>query len=374
MRRLTRVLSFALLAVCLSPLPAHAYFWEWLDSLSGPKFGGGSVELQLWCVTEKRADILANFQTELEGLVLLRKNDEGEIQAFEKRLKEFQLQIDEGKINRTELPSLAPRLQFVQRGLVAAREAIERFNTLKTTGGKPTNRARAKGAKSSVPEVDAGEEFWEALQWRDYAMGQLLWASQVEKLAGNDPALQAAAVQKLPIPRFRNPKKQGPQVGAGVGYLVGVSTSVCLADAIDRHKQALNLTFEFAWDHKEGAEASNNRMRKLGLSYHFIFAPWVRAGFGAGGARFYSGEAPMFRRWYIEPSIVDIKPLAIGQHKYSPQAWRQVFYVRVNSLWFPGGFPPLKFGDSPRLRNELVTAIGVHADLSPIIRKARRTF
>ena len=37
MRRLVPLFCLAMLAVCPAPVPAHAYFCEWLDSLSGPK-------------------------------------------------------------------------------------------------------------------------------------------------------------------------------------------------------------------------------------------------------------------------------------------------------------------------------------------------
>ena len=74
---------------------------------------------------------------------------------------------------------------------------------------------------------------------------------------------------------------------------------------------------------------------------------------------------------FVQPWIVDFRPFALGQKAYSPEAWRQIFFLRLSSTTFPGGFAASEFTGSPKLPNELVHSLGIHADLDPIIRKAR---
>jgi hypothetical protein len=372
MRRLTRVLSFALLAVCLSPLPAHAYFWEWLDSLSGPKFGGGTVELKIWCVTDRRTKVLEDLRAQMETV-----------------LKEHATEYESSGAARTPLETLPIRLQFIRRGTEAARLADKMFQELQTNLGANnmvtlTTKAKlgpnSKAVQGRTPnsiegysdEYDAGEHFWEALQWRDYALAQFAWADRARSLAFDDGMVRAASTQRLPLPRFMRPARV--RLVNSFAVPVNASASICSAGPIDRHKQALNVTYEFASDRKAEYAGTDSRMHKVGVSYHFILAPWVSVGFGGGRAFFKSDGVDWFGKYYVEPHIVDVRPLAIGQHKYSTEAWRQVFYLRVNSLWFVNGFEAGRFGrgTSPKLGNELITSIGIHADVSPVIRKARR--
>jgi hypothetical protein len=364
MRRLRSISLLVLLVVCLSPVPAHAYFWEWLDSLSGPKFGGGTLEFKVWCVTDRRGDVLTGLRNQLAWV---RK-----------------VHLDEYETSKSApIENLAPRQQFIRRGIDAAAQADRMFRELENNVGgdnlltlssdAPLNgRSKPLLEGDVANKFDAGEYFWEALQWREYALGQFAWADRVLTVTADDAVMRAAAVQKLPVPRFMRPAKV--RLVKGFAVPVNLSASFCSAGPIDRHKQALNFTYEFASDHKAENSADNSRMHKFGASYHFIPAPWVSFGFGAGRAFFKSDGVDWFGKWYVEPHIVDIRPLAIGQRRYSPEAWRQVFYVRVNSLWFVNGFEAGRFsrGTSLPLGNELITSIGIHADVSPVIRKARR--
>ena len=73
----------------------------------------------------------------------------------------------------------------------------------------------------------------------------------------------------------------------------------------------------------------------------------------------------------MQPWIIDVRPFALRQKAYSPDAWEQIWFVRISSITYSGGVDAGQFTGSPRLPTELVHSIGIHADLDPIIRKAR---
>jgi hypothetical protein len=339
MRRLVTVCSLAMLAVCVSPVPAHAYFWEWLDSLSGPKFAGASVEVKVWCQTDRRAEVIERVRSRLVT-----------------RSGPYRTVL----VSTLPIPSSA-RLEFARRGVMAADTAESLLKQAEA----------AANDKTDAPRYDPSELFFEALRWRDYAYTQFAWADRAEEAARtkgfdfSEDIQRAALLQGLPTPRVL--EKTQPRL-AGFG---GLSFSICPAEAVDRHTRSLNVTVGYGWDQKEANQADNNRMLTIGASYNFVVAPWLTLGFGAGAARFTSDTAETFSKGFVQPWIIDVRPFAMGQRKYSPEAWRQVWFVRVSSITFPGGFDAGQFTGSPRLRTELVHSIGIHADLDPVIRKAQ---
>ena len=225
--------------------------------------------------------------------------------------------------------------------------------------------------KSESPRYDPSELFFEALRWRDYAYTQFTWSDRAEEAARNrrvdfsEDIQRAALLQGLPMPRVL--EKTQPRL-AGFG---GLSFSICPAEPIDRHKRSLNVTVGYGWDQKEANQADNNRMLTIGASYNFVVAQWLTLGVGAGAAWFTSDTAESFSKAFVQPWIIDVRPFALRQKAYSPDAWRQVWFVRVSSITFPGGFDAGQFTGSPKLRTELVHSIGIHADLDPIIRKGQ---
>src|SRR5688572_5255123 len=53
MRRLRTVVALVVLSLALTPVPADAYFWAWLDDWSGPRFMGTELEWRVWCQSEQ---------------------------------------------------------------------------------------------------------------------------------------------------------------------------------------------------------------------------------------------------------------------------------------------------------------------------------
>jgi hypothetical protein len=342
MRRLVPVFCLAMLAVCLAPVPAHAYFWEWLDSLSGPKFAGATVEVKVWCRTDRRSEVIGHVRTSLAA-----------------RSEPF---IGLAEPGADADPAARARFVFATRGLWAAKMAESLLD----------QAGAAAEARPGARRYDPSEVFFEALRWRDYAYSQFVWAERAATVPKRDAAFsddiqRAALLQGLPTPKAL--EEMTPRLTAAA--FGGLTFSVCPAEALDRHKQTLDVSLGYGWDQKEANQAENNRMLTVGASYNFIVAPWLTLGFGGGQARFMSANRESFSKTFVQPWIIDVRPFALRQKPYSPDAWRQVWFVRVSSVTFLGGFDEERFAGSPRLRNELVHSIGVHADLDPIIRKAR---
>jgi hypothetical protein len=332
MRRLVAVATLVIVAVMACPPAADAYFWKWLDDLSGPQFAGTQVELRVWCATTERKDLIARVRSSLDDRTKLYRAE-----AF----------------GFTRAPTM--REVFLRRGVQAA-DIAEAYLKLAETAPDP------KGGK----QYDASEVFYHALNWRDYAIAQYAWAERAGVVGLQADMLRAAEAQMLPASKLLEPRT------ARLNAFAGATVSVCKAGPLDRHRQIASLNFGYAWDQKDENLADNHRMLTIGASYYLVIAPWLNLGAGAGVARFKSDTAKTFAQAYVQPWIIDVKPFAIGQKKYSPEAWRQIWFVRISSLSFPGGFREGRFGPgSPRLRTELVHSIGIHADLDPVIRKAR---
>src|SRR5688572_26210434 len=56
MRRLCATFALVVLSLSVFPARAEAYFWAWLDDLSGPQFAGFLLEVQVMCKGKQVAD------------------------------------------------------------------------------------------------------------------------------------------------------------------------------------------------------------------------------------------------------------------------------------------------------------------------------
>ncbi len=297
MRRLVSAFCLAMLAVCSAPVPAHAYFWEWLDSLSGPKFAGATVEVKVWCLTDTQDKIICRVRT-----------------ALEERSKPF---ADLKEPAAEDGPAAHARFVFATRGMWAEKMA----NSLLDKAAAAAKAARGKA------RYDPSELFFEALRWRDYAYSQFAWAERsgdaLRSGAGFSYDIERAALlQGLPTPKSLEEMK--PRLTAAA--FGGLTFSVCPAEALDRHKQTLDLSIGYGWDQKEVNQAVNNRMLTVGASYNFIVAQWLTLGFGGGRARFMAVGSKPSPKTFIQPWIIDVRPFALRQKAHSPEAWRQVWF------------------------------------------------
>jgi hypothetical protein len=153
-------------------------------------------------------------------------------------------------------------------------------------------------------------------------------------------------------------------------FVIGATVSVCESEPYDRNRRFVSVNFEWGGDSKPENRRDDNRMVTVGASYHAVIFPSLTIGSGAGIAWFSSKTADSFEKLYIEPYIIDFRPLALKRHAELAGPWWHVFYIRYNTLTFPKGFEPGRFGGrSPRYPMELIHSIGFHADLEPVIRK-----
>ena len=173
MRRLAMVCSLAMLAVCLSPVPAHAYFWEWLDSLSGPRFGGVIGELELVCPVKDDLSLssstLASIKTQL-GV------DRALHAAAEKNF------------NNTEARRF---LGNATRYRTEAERVLGEANGLLTDDLRALDRTNNRRARLSATVVTA-------LAWQERAAAHFAWARLLDEGKDLDPRKQPGSYEKQP--------------------------------------------------------------------------------------------------------------------------------------------------------------------------------
>jgi len=369
MRRLCVSLVICALAAGVFPARADAYFWEWVDSLSGPRFGGLLGELRFACTPENGDKVLQTFQDALKATSQQVGARAGTV------------------LTRTEEA-------FVDRGINAL-----------TAAASYASRARKglEDSRSKKEFEDPGELFIQALEWHDYAQSQFAWANRLREMelqrvarlptgtAQARPEIfdlqqSEAAFRGLPRPRpVRLIRQDAPEYGARTEatqiktrMAAGASYSLCRTEPIDRGKAFFSLRGSVMWDRNEANQFDRNMMYGVSLGYHRVLTPVITVGAGAGYAWFRTAEAAgssettTKENWFIEPFLIDVHPLAIGQPKYSPDAWRQVLFVRFSGMIFPSGFDQDFFGGrSPEYGAELVRAYGIYINLEPIFRKKR---
>jgi hypothetical protein len=130
----------------------------------------------------------------------------------------------------------------------------------------------------------------------------------------------------------------------------------------------IGLAFEIKDDHEYGT----SKMLTHGASYHVVASPWLTAGAGGGIATFLPSDRPAFSKWYVQPWMFDIRPGAWCKNADVRSPWRHFVYVRVSAIIFPQGFETGRFtATSPEYGPELVNAVGVHFDLTPVLRGRR---
>jgi hypothetical protein len=336
MRRSIFVLVLVLTA-CLAPAPAHAYFWDWVDGLSGPKFHGATVEWKVWCKTETAEAMLRSFRVDLDRLrskFTAQATSQTPISrvAFDRSLEALSVAdklADEALVSVRGVTGKDPSTQLVQalRFRKIARDRFELAEKLRALGGASTLSDEAQR-----------------------------WMSSGAESVPAEPNIERSEFHRT-------------------GLTAGIAVSLCDAKPLERHSRYLNLNFAWAYDKLEENVDDGNSMVTLGASYNSVITPWLTIGLGAGVATFSSRNAQTFHKFYVEPYIVDIRPFAAKQSRYSQNPWPQVLFFRYSTILFPTGFEALRFGNrSPQYPAELVHTYGVHADLEPVIRKLRHRY
>ena len=321
MRRLWTILAFVALSLPLCPARADAYIWAWLDDLSGPKFVGAVLEVQIVCSYREAAG-------DLDTIWRIKRGVEKE------------------------------RDEYVSAAASATGASATYFNNASNyiaVALKAIDEARAR--LESDPKADVAQGAFTAVLFRLYAAKHFAWARYLRdggkapfKTAPTDPPTERLLTS------------------------VGGSFSICPSRPLQRDKRYLKLDVGYAWDVKD--DNPKNRMFTLGLSYHWVLTPYFTFGAGGGLARFSTrvdGDGRSFNKVYLQPTIFDFRPFALGKDANLGSPWGHVFYLRYTTIVFPGGFEAGSFGgNSPEFPTEFVSAVGFYFDFAPVIRKARK--
>jgi hypothetical protein len=332
MRRLAALIILAFLAVGMTPSRADANFWEWLDSLSGPRFGGLALELQLACRVKNVAD------------------SAGAREAIGRRLDAEQLVYEQAAktYGREARPFAESAVRY--------RAVAERFLEL------------ANAEKAKDPRADVTSAVLDALAWQARAAEHFAWAERVEFERILDPRKKPGSYD-ADADRVDFTRRMLP--------VSGVKYSFCDYRPLDRDDHVLNASVTFGLDIKndDGDAPGRHKMLTFGASYHKVLQPWLTVGAGAGVATFFPSGADTFSKLYVQPYIVDVKPWAFGRDADVGSPWRHFVYVRYSTITFPQGFEAGRFWrGSERYPKEMVHSLGVHFDLTPVLRGRRGNY
>jgi hypothetical protein len=362
-----RSFAFALLVTlfaCLTPVPAHAYFWDWVDSLSGPQYHGATIEWKVYCRTSQPTKVVESLKLDFQG------------------------DLDLYRQMMTDNPGWKDDLQLAVDALDSGVDDLD----------------NAIAALPSRKAPSASVLVANALESRFYAARVVAWLHKGKKGDKPEQTTKAADTERV--------KPMG-MIGSNVFVDLGISASLCEAGPLERHTQYLALNigwgsdtkrdpqFEaFATDNNPATDPNpdKNTLVTFSASYHAVANPWLTVGLGGGLASFSSRTRPAFRKWYVEPYIIDVRPVravteAIGfagrwkragfwnfkaalQPKKLPSRnpLPDLLYLRYNAFIFPTGFEAERFRGSEQFQAEFVRAYGVHVDLEPLIRKMRGNY
>ena len=328
MRRLRATLGIVVLSLAVCPARADAYFWAWLDELSGPHFIGFLVEWRVYCKAESVAQ-------ERQSLVKLNASLQKALQEHTDTLK-------------TATDPDARR--YFGNAVLYSGSAVAYIEDAIKSIDEDANR-------------DVSPLVFKAFVWRSHASAHFEWGRKIvgKRTDGETPP-QEPAEKPLPL----GTRSFFPLVG-------GATLSLCNAKPLQRDRQYLTVSVGYAYNTKDANAADKNRMVTLGVSYNAVITPYLTVGTGGGLAAFTSTTQPNFQKLYIQPYIVDFRPFALKPNSEFLGPWWHVFYLRYSTIIFPTGFEPGRFGGvSPRYTAEWVHALGFHADMAPVIRKMQK--
>jgi hypothetical protein len=340
MRRLTTTFLFMVACLCVFPQRADAYFWEWLDSLSGPKFRGFSVEWRAICFTD--------------GLLksLLAATDAEATQA--------RLALEMWTANKTgdQVTDATRRAIDVTLKRVEAATKANYFAKL------------AAGPPAPAPEV-AFTLVTAAVAWQRVAQARAV--EVVDAARGDTASVEVSALETRA--RQAQSEVDAAQIVALAGPIpFGVIVSACPVNTIDRRRGSLDLNVAWGADTKN----DNNKMVMVGPSFSLRVYDWLDVGVAGGVAWFSSVEYKGFTKFYVEPAIVDVRVVALAsmlgrdKDKRPPRSWTYVPVLRYTMLTFPGGFARNSFGNGQAYGAEVVHQLGLHVDLEPLFHNAGR--
>lgn len=329
MRKWCATLGLVVVSLAALPAPADAFFWAWLDDLSGPRYWGAEMQWKVYCRSESVETPLA-------------------------RLQRYQQTIHDAIVKWEEASEKAAANQSTRR-------AVEPYNLAIAHAKKALGYIDlARTVLETQPGSDTSGLVRGAANWFNLALKHGAFADGLAR--GEEPA--------VPPPATPDDVDQGTQRMMAAAPPVGVMLSLCDAKPGHRETQYLDVTVGYMWDKKPENRAFKHRLVTLGASYHRVVSPYLTIGGGAGVGMFSSRVSDSFQKLYLQPAIIDIRPAMFFQARRNGSEWWKVAYIRASVVVFPTGFKAGSFGNqSERYRAEVLKTIGLHADLSPIIQE-----
>jgi hypothetical protein len=350
MRRLFSIC--VLVTALLIPERADAYFWDWIDDLSGPSFHGVTFEFRVWCSLED-ARLNRRF------LNRLAKNARDQAYRYEGAAVVNRPFIADPALNKL-------RLAYRQAARAAANESeLAVMAALETI-------VENEGLSASERK-DAGGLVLEALARRALADEQFELG---ERVARGQVVNQPPTTPPSQLDSIRNNKDKTSNQTLAAGFGGGVTMSTCKAAPYARQSRYLSVNIGTGWDTKKllnATRAPENKMVTVGGSYHSVVQPWLTIGAGAGAAWFSSDVTNTTRTLYVQPYILDFYPAALRKDSQLKGPWWHLFYFRYSTVIFPNGFAKGSFAgyEDKQFPAELVHSYGLHIDTEPLLRKLR---
>lgn len=363
MRRLVVTLGVLVMCLGLFPARADAFWWNWIDDLSGPSFGGTTFNWRVWCQTDH--DAPTSSETRIRALRAFRAQLNSQIEAVGKR----RVALENGNSSAAQKALAGALLEGAQQALRLALTAVNGAivdvgSDLEQSNAQYLAAQYLRGRAEAAVDIASRVQALNALA--------LSGAESLVKDFANLPELDSL------VDRF----KQAEFLMAGGGPS-GIGLSLCSLDPATKTRSFLSANVGIAhnttgFGNNKGADylVDKLRMVTLGFSYHANVTRYLAIGSGAGLAIFSSDNQnhPTFQKLYVEPYIIDFKPA----RTMSDAWWADIFAFRVNSMIFPTGFAPGSFRrsganapiDSDRIPAELVRSVGLFIDLEPLLKRA----
>ena len=229
MRRLCATLGIVVLSLAVCPARADAYFWAWLDELSGPHFIGFLVEWRVYCKAESVAQ-------ERQALVKLNASLRKELQEHSDTLK-------------TATDPDARR--YFGNAVLYSASAVAYIEDAIKSIDEDANR-------------DVSPLVLKAFVWRSHASAHFEWGRKIvgKRTDGETPP-QEPAEKPLPL----GTRSFFPLVG-------GATLSLCNAKPLHRDRQFLTVSVGYAYRHegceRRGQEPDGDARRLLQCRDHAL--------------------------------------------------------------------------------------------------------
>lgn len=365
-RRVVATLCVMVMGLSLFPARADAFWWDWLDDLSGPSFKGVTFNWRVWCQTDRQDAASDEAWTKLEGEI------RSAASTLDRALETYRRSLRE-----TTRDDAAPYFRAAIEAAERSREA-----TLDAIG------------LAAARDVSVAQAFGRARTYDKLAAQYATWGEVIEKRLPGD-------TQVLPPPRV-------PGDVEVTGGVAGVfSMSLCRENPSKATRTFLSANMAIGTNTNQDYAVDDLRLVTVGASYHAVLAPYLTAGTGAGLAFFTSDSLETFRKFYVEPYVVDVRPGALPYRKIGScfrlwrswrrlcdghsepitdlseeRWWKELLAFRYSTLMFPQGFEPGRFRRqgasdggtpvmSPRFPAELIHTWALHIDIEPLMRRLK---